>query len=635
MAGGFPYYMYMEEDNYDQFQQEVDDPNGLFVEDQLEHSDEDESEPESDYEDEDDSNEDEEDEVFVPSPPPPPPRVLPASENVGEEIGDCKRRTEGAQTSSSQGDGIGANGSGGECCRSEIDGLFCPICMEAWSNGGDHQVCCLPCGHLYGASCIKKWLQQHKNSGKCPQCNRKCTLKDVRVIYASQIVVIDHQLQKKVQSLEAKCTSFEKKDKDWHKKEVQWRRREADWHLQVHQLTKRTSDLERLLGDAQNRPSGLFSGSQGSQEQAMFGHDLDFRFGGQGSSSNFVLQQELQVDGAKFFDVDASSQIFIIARRLYGMGGMHVLTKMSLIAPHERENIDLPVSTKAVRDLRVAPHGRLALLASLGKKLSVISTESNNVVLSYDLPAAAWSCSWDLNSSHYIYSGLQNGMLLVFDMRQTLKPMESLTGLTCNPIHTVHSLSPDSTLPSGARSLLTASSIGLCQWNFGGVEEGPFLVPESENQGVCIGLTYCPSNNHIVASFRPKVEMSNDMAVSQPSLTAASSLMGQGVQGSNILFKSLGNRRFQKLGSTYMTVNDIRLPKSAIVDRQNHNVQFAYGSEVACELVLQELPSFMDVQRLKSQKHPIRDVKYTHDLSSGLLSCLSEDILQLFSSKTL
>lgn len=24
--------------------------------------------------------------------------------------------------------------------RSEIDGLFCPICMEAWSNGGDHQV---------------------------------------------------------------------------------------------------------------------------------------------------------------------------------------------------------------------------------------------------------------------------------------------------------------------------------------------------------------------------------------------------------------------------------------------------------------------------------------------------------------
>lgn len=45
---------------------------------------------------------------------------------------------------------------------------------------------------------------------------------------------------------------------------------------------------------------------------------------------------------------------------------------MSLIAPHERENIALPVNTKVVKDLCVAPHGRLALLASLGKKLSVM-----------------------------------------------------------------------------------------------------------------------------------------------------------------------------------------------------------------------------------------------------------------------
>ncbi|GFS45728.1 transducin/WD40 repeat-like superfamily protein [Actinidia rufa] len=217
---------------------------------------------------------------------------------------------------------------------------------------------------------------------------------------------------------------------------------------------------------------------------------------------------------------------------------------------------------KLLRDLRIAPNGRLALLASLGKKLSVISMESNNTVLSFDLPAAAWSCSWDLSSSHYVYTGLQNGKLLVFDMRQTLRPVELFDGLTCNPIHTVLSLLPDLTLPSGVRSLLTASSVGLCHWNFGGNEERPSLVPESENQGVCIALAYCPSSNHVVASFRPKVEMSGDMAVSQPSLTPATSLMGQG--------------------------------------------------------------------RLKSQKHPVRDVKYAHDLSSGLLSCLSEDKLQLF-----
>ncbi|KAL6987345.1 RING-type E3 ubiquitin transferase [Sarracenia purpurea var. burkii] len=662
MAGGFPDYGqdFQEEDIYIQYQE--DDIPDLEQEDiylqvqelvddhnEDEEEEEDEDEEDSDYEEDEDDYNDDEDEGAVP----PPPRVLVSSstpsqeaainrssENVIEENKVNRRKTGGGETSSSQGNSKGGseeNASGGEWTRSDIEGLFCPICMEAWTNGGDHQVCCLPCGHLYGASCIKRWLQQHKNSEKCPQCNRKCRLKDVRVIYASQIVAVDHELPKEVRSLKEKCDYFKKKDNDWQKKEVEWRRTEADLHLQVHQLMERTSYLECLLGDTQNRPSGLLNASEGFQEQPMFGHSTYISIpnhGYQGSSSNFVLQKELQVDGAKFFDVDASNQIFVIARRLPGMGGTHVLSKMSLIAPHERENIQLPFSTKAVRDLRVAPHGRLTLLASLGKKLSVISTESNNIVLSYDLPAAAWSCSWDISSSHYIYTGLQNGMLLVFDMRQTLRPVESMVGLACNPIHSVHSLLPDLTFPSGVRGLLTASSVGLCQWNFGGNEKRPFLVPESQNQGVCIALAYSPSSNHIVASFRPKVEMSTEITVSQPSLTPVTPLMGHGVQGSHILYKTMGDGCYRKLGSVCANVNDVRLPKSAIIDIPNHNLQFASSNEVTCELVLQELPSFMVVQRLKSQKHPIRDVKYTHELSSGLLSCLSEDRLHLFSTKT-
>ncbi|KAK9289942.1 hypothetical protein L1049_008104 [Liquidambar formosana] len=77
-------------------------------------------------------------------------------------------------------------------------------------------------------------------------------------------------------------------------------------------------------------------------------------------------------------------------------------------------------------------------------------------------------------------------------------------------------------------------------------------------------------------------------------------------------------------------VNDIRLSKSAIIDVENQNRIFASGDELAFELVLQDLPSFTAVQRLKSHKHFIRDVKYNHTVSKGLLSCLSEDTLQLF-----
>lgn len=155
------------------------------------------------------------------------------------------------------------------------------------------------------------------------------------------------------------------------------------------------------------------------------------------------------------------------------------------------------------------------------------------------------------------------------------------------------------------------------------------------NQGVCISLAYGFRCGDIVASFRPRVETAG-VQLSQPLSTPSSSLLGQGVQGSHVLYKRVGStsstQSYQKLWSTNATVNNIRLPKSAVVDRMNQRSMYAAGDEVTGDLVLQQLPSFVDVQRLKSRK-PVRDVKYSQILNSELLSCLSEDTLQLFSSK--
>ncbi|GJR53333.1 zinc finger, RING/FYVE/PHD-type containing protein [Tanacetum coccineum] len=42
---------------------------------------------------------------------------------------------------------------------------------------------CLPCGHLYGLSCIKKWLQT-SSGGKCPLCNTLCAYRDAIPLHA-------------------------------------------------------------------------------------------------------------------------------------------------------------------------------------------------------------------------------------------------------------------------------------------------------------------------------------------------------------------------------------------------------------------------------------------------------------------
>ncbi|KAL2951595.1 hypothetical protein AAZX31_19G061500 [Glycine max] len=90
------------------------------------------------------------------------------------------------------------------------------------------------------------------------------------------------------------------------------------------------------------------------------------------------------------------------------------------MSPFEMQDILLPSGTNGVKDLHIsASHSSsLALFASLGKKLSVLSLDSGNLVVNYDLQVPAWSCSWDLNNSHYIYGGLQVNTLVwyLFDV---------------------------------------------------------------------------------------------------------------------------------------------------------------------------------------------------------------------------
>ncbi|BAT85747.1 hypothetical protein VIGAN_04332800 [Vigna angularis var. angularis] len=583
-------------------------------------------------------DEDEDDEEYVPGVATPrvshdtPPSV--SSDNViviPDETQDCvgeernkRRRFErgGASCSFATGSSNGSQ----ESDHTNIDGLFCPICMDVWTNNGEHHICCLPCGHIYGMSCIKRWLQQRKSSSKCPQCNRKCTLKDVRKLFASRVVAVEEESQKRIQSLEAKCAALDSKVSDWCKKEEGWKLREVTLHSQVQTLTQRNTYLEQLLLDMQSRESASISHNGSSQGRCESEHNMGPKYCGKGSICNFELQKEIHLDGARIFDMDISNQILLIAQKPKEVGGMHLLTKMSLLSPSEMQDILLPSATSGVKDLHISPsNSSMALFSSLGKKLSVLSLDSGNLVINYDLQDPAWSCSWDLNNSHNIYAGLQqNGSVLVFDMRQTVGPMKSLVGLTNNPVHTVTSLTQTSSLSSGVKTILSASAFGLCQWNIDS-EERPLVVPETDNQGVCISLAYCPSSDDIVASYRPKLM---DVPLSQPLATPLSA--GQGVQGTHVLFNRMGRHHFQKLGSSLANVSKIRLPKCVIMDIESQSRLLASLDEVTCDLVLHELPSFRLLQQFKIPAQA-RDLRYSP--RHGVLGCLSENTLQLFYSK--
>lgn len=73
------------------------------------------------------------------------------------------------------------------------DGKTCPICFAEWTSAGDHRISSLKCGHVFGHSCVLRWLNLSNKGDKCcPVCKAKAKYSDVRCLYARRLVAVDN-----------------------------------------------------------------------------------------------------------------------------------------------------------------------------------------------------------------------------------------------------------------------------------------------------------------------------------------------------------------------------------------------------------------------------------------------------------
>ncbi|KAL6641211.1 hypothetical protein ACP70R_019392 [Stipagrostis hirtigluma subsp. patula] len=63
----------------------------------------------------------------------------------------------------------------------------CCICWEPWASCGAHRICCIPCGHVYGRSCLERWLIRRGGAAaKCPGCGEQFEYKHILNLYATE-----------------------------------------------------------------------------------------------------------------------------------------------------------------------------------------------------------------------------------------------------------------------------------------------------------------------------------------------------------------------------------------------------------------------------------------------------------------
>lgn len=187
---------------------------------------------------------------------------------------------------------------------------------------------------------------------------------------------------------------------------------------------------------------------------------------------------------------------------------------------------------------------------------------------------------------------------------------------------------------NGSRKVVSASSIGPCMWDADGNQTRPSLLTGAENQRVCISLACTPpSSDILVASFRPKVEPSEDATTtSQVHLSQTPAPSGSGKLGHHALIRWTGGTSFAEDRACYANLSQLRMSKSAIIPCADGQRLFAYGDESLRGVRTWQLPSLEMHTALSPHRQPILDLRYAQS-SAGegrYLGCLSEEKLQVF-----
>uniref|UniRef100_A0A8C8E550 RING-type E3 ubiquitin transferase n=1 Tax=Otus sunia TaxID=257818 RepID=A0A8C8E550_9STRI len=375
----------------------------------------------------------------------------------------------------------------------EEEGDTCAICFEQWTNAGEHRLSALRCGHLFGYTCIERWLKGQ--AGKCPQCNKKAKRSDIVILYARTLKALDTSEQERVKS------SLEKE----HMLRRQAELESAQSRLQLQVLTdecsklrKQVQELKALVaqhnvsasqqpGSSRTCPPGGLPSSQSQRKYHL--------------EKVFVVSQTGNCRVMAYCDALSCLVVSQPSPQSTFIPGCGV--KMMSVA-NLKSSQYIPIHSKQIRGLAFGSRADgLLLSAALDNTLKLTSLATNTVVQTYNAGRPVWSCCWCLDDANYIYAGLVNGSIMVYDLRDTNSHVQELVPQKSRCPMVSLSYLPrmaSASLPYGG--ILAGTLEGACFWEQkAGNSYRPHHLPLEP--GGCIDIQTEISTRHCLATYRP------------------------------------------------------------------------------------------------------------------------------------
>lgn len=356
----------------------------------------------------------------------------------------------------------------------------CPICLEQWTSSGNHRLCCLRCGHLFGHSCIVKWLQNClATNRRCPQCNRKALTKHIRFLYAKKVTTKD-------------TGELEKIKVDLHNATEEKKRLQRDLaqcHIRLRLYEEKVTGMKSHITKLEKQQAEISQMSKNTQK--------------------FHLKKLIDIckDGeCRVLDYNQWHNILVVSQKATNvLFNGYGVRRIDLTNLQSQQFIFL--HSHAIRDVKFHTNQRSLLLSVGFDKCAKLMDIQNNMVLhTFQTETQLWSCCWSGDNSNLLLVGAQNGSIVRFDIRQISSPVDILDAqYDRSPVVSMATVQPNP--GSGIdRGGFIACHLNTCIAYES--KNSSYLPKQIFLEGPFISVCYDEQNKHPLISSRPNANRS-------------------------------------------------------------------------------------------------------------------------------
>ncbi|KAG0049119.1 RING finger and WD repeat domain-containing protein 3 [Gryganskiella cystojenkinii] len=344
----------------------------------------------------------------------------------------------------------------------ETEESICSICFEPWTNSGLHRLISIKCGHLFGESCIVKWMGHKSQSGKakCPECNTEFKRRDIRRIWSKSVVAVD--TAERDTALERAKTEQDRSTR----LEVELRQSRMAFDMLKEEATRLQKEHDKqkarkLRYKAQVRQLRLAHPSDLIQRQYAY------------KAINKIPLSNKATEATQCFSYRMDEQVLVYSQQRNI--NVHGIARITMADKAYDPLSFMSIHLQPIRDVQCYngdsfSNKSLVLTASADKTLKVSSLSTRQVVVSYELEAQVWSCCWSTTDPYALFCSVkgQQTSILTLDLRKANAPVATFSQpslLGHSQIHSMAHIGPHNSEKSEA--LLCGNLQGPFVYNWG------------------------------------------------------------------------------------------------------------------------------------------------------------------------